>query len=127
MPGSMIDFVERYFVARDDRGVLEGLVNFGAWGEFNFIRSEKGVVRGNHYHKNTEEAFIILAGRLLVRAQRVVDGKLEGEVEEHLVEKGRVFLVHPMIFHSFTTLTDAEWINALSPRLDQRKPDIHRL
>ena len=123
----MIKFIDRYFSAPDQRGVIEGLINFGTWEELNYIRSDKGIIRGNHYHKHTLEAFIILSGKLKISLQKVINGQLDGEIEDYIVEKRQVFLINPLTLHVFNILEDSEWINVLSKRMDQNNPDIYRL
>ena len=123
----MYKFIERYFVSKDDRGVLEGLINSGEWQEVNYIQSENGVIRGNHYHKKTVEVFFILSGKLKVSLQKVVDGKLDGEIKELSISKGEVFMINPMTHHTFDIIEDSEWINMLSIKMNQETPDIHRI
>ena len=43
---------------------MTGLLDFGQWQEANLIRSDAGAVRGNHYHKYTTEAFVLLEGQI---------------------------------------------------------------
>ena len=56
----MIELVSKYFIHEDDRGRFEGLVNFGQWEEINIIKTKANTIRGNHYHKDIKELFIIL-------------------------------------------------------------------
>lgn len=123
----MLKIVERYFRTGDDRGALEGLVNFGEWRELNLVTSRAGAVRGNHYHLTTRELFIILDGEIRVAVQSVEDGRLVGPVEERTVRPGDVVLVEPLANHTFTIVRDARWINVLSSRIDPANPDIHRV
>jgi len=62
----MIKILEPYFLFEDERGFLKGLINFGNWHEINLIYSQANSIRGNHYHKETEEIFIILEGKIKV-------------------------------------------------------------
>jgi oxalate decarboxylase/phosphoglucose isomerase-like protein (cupin superfamily) len=122
----MLKLVARYFRARDDRGTLEGLVNFGDWREMNLVSSRAGSVRGDHYHRDTREIFIILDGEIRAAAQAVEDGRLVGPVEHLVVAPGDVVLVEPLTNHTFEVVQDARWINALSRRIDPTAPDILR-
>lgn len=123
----MIQFIDRYFISSDARGSIEGLINKGCWEELNYITSEKGSIRGNHYHKHTKEVFVILSGRILVSVQKISDGKLVGEKKTYYVGKGKVFLIEPMVNHIFIIEETAEWLNLLSCRIDEKQPDIYRL
>ena len=122
----MIEIVEGYFHFHDDRGCLHGLVNFGKWREFNLVSSIEDTVRGNHYHKNTTELFIILEGKIEVQVQRIVDSVLSGSIEKRIFIKEAVFMIKPMINHTFHILEPAKWINVLSHPIDEDNPDIHR-
>ncbi len=123
----MIKMIERYFQFEDERGKLEGLINIGNWKELNLISSDKDMTRGNHYHKNTLELFIILSGRINVVCQKIVNGQLASEMTEKEVKTGDVFLIEPYINHIFYVLEDSQWINALSIPIEQNNPDIYRI
>ena len=62
-----------YFTHSDPRGAITGLLNFGSWKEMNFITSIADTVRGRHYHKETEECFFILSGRIKVTFRKPID------------------------------------------------------
>lgn len=122
----MLKVIKRYFIHEDKRGTLEGLVNFEEWKEINLISSLAGVERGNHYHKETLELFIILEGEINVILEKVKDGKLIGNKTERIVKGGDVFLIDPFINHTFRVLDKAKWINVLSKKIDSEHPDIHQ-
>lgn len=122
----MLKLIKRYFMHTDKRGTLEGLVNFGEWKEINLISSLAGVERGNHYHKETLELFIILEGEINVILEKVKDGKLIGNKIEMIVKGGDVFLIDPFINHTFRVLDEAKWLNVLSKKIDSQNPDIHK-
>ncbi|HDZ85894.1 MAG TPA: hypothetical protein ENH35_05110 [Candidatus Moranbacteria bacterium] len=121
----MLYFIDRYFIHKDKRGSLEGLINFGQWREVNLIQSQTNIVRGNHYHKETIELFVILKGKILVRTQKVEDDNLAGPVCENIVQTGHVFMVEPYINHTFHIIKSSKWINILSKKIEKDNPDIH--
>lgn len=124
----MIERIERYFTASDERGSIEGLANFGEWEEINLIRSLAGTIRGNHYHKETIELFLILEGEILVSTCMVGQDNRPGEVtNKYYVKAGDVFLINPMVNHTFQVIMDSRWINLLSKKSDSQNPDIHCL
>jgi dTDP-4-dehydrorhamnose 3,5-epimerase-like enzyme len=123
----MIKFIESYFQHKDDRGSITGLVNFGQWEELNVIESEAGVTRGNHYHKYTQELFVILDGRIKISLQNVEDDKLIGEIKEYEVRQGDVFMIDVNTNHVFDILDKSRWINMLSIKTDKKLPDIVRV
>ena len=124
----MIIFLPNYFTKEDDRGKMIGLVNQGSWKELNFFSTKSNQNRGNHYHKKTDELFIILKGRIKIELTRVSDnGKLIGETKSVIIKKGDVFIIPKMIFHSFDIIEESNWINGLSIKMNNKAPDIFDL
>lgn len=123
----MIKFLKNDFSINDDRGSIKGLVNTGNWRELNFFETIANQKRGAHYHKLTDELFIILKGKIKIHLSRVSEeGKLVGEKEHHVVSKGDVFIIPKLTFHAFEILEDTKWINGLSVKFDDLKPDIYK-
>jgi len=122
----LLKFIGRYFSHKDNKGSLEGLVNFGEWREFNMVYSEEGSIRGNHFHKDTIELFMILGGEIEVQVQKVAGGLLVGESQKFLVQKGDVFMIEAEINHVFKVKKQSNWINVLSKAINKNKPDIHK-
>lgn len=121
----MLEIKARYFQNHDERGSIEGLINTGTWREINKISSVAGSIRGKHYHQRTRELFIILNGRIEVLLEKIENNVVVGAdcVE---VCAGDVFVIGPYIQHTFTVITDAVWLNALSEPFDQDDPDFFR-
>ena len=115
----MIEFIERYFSHEDHRGIIEGLINKGNWGEINFISSYANSIRGNHYHKDTIELFIILDGEIEVTLQKIKNNKVVGAAETTKVHGKDVFIINPMINHTFKIIKNSQWFNILSKPLEQ--------
>ena len=86
-----------------------------------FFSTKAGQVRGDHYHKNTDELFIILEGEIKII---VTDIKSE-KSKEVLVKEGDVFVIKRKIIHSFFIIKDTKWINGLSQKMDKENPDFH--
>ena len=124
----MIEFIPNYIEYSDKRGSFLGLINFGNWKEINIICSEADTVRGDHYHKNTDELFLILEGKIKITLQNVLDNKvLDNEKKTFDVQEGDVFLIKKNVNHIFETIEYSKWINVLSQKLNKDKPDIHRI
>ena len=124
----MIIFLPNYFTKEDARGKMIGLVNEGNWKELNFFSTKPNQIRGNHYHKKTDELFIILKGRIKVELNSVSDsGKLIGVTKSIIITKGDVFIIPKMIFHSFDIIEESNWINGLSLKMNNKAPDIFYL
>ena len=123
----MIEFIPNYIEYSDKRGSFLGLINFGNWKEINIICSEADSVRGDHYHKNTDELFLILEGKIKITLQKVLDNKvLDSEKKIFDVQEGDVFLIKNNVNHIFETIEYSKWINVLSQKLNIDNPDIHR-
>ena len=124
----MIEFISNYFEYSDERGSFHGLVNFGNWEEINIISSEAFTIRGNHYHKYTDELFIILEGRIKITLQNVLTNKKLGKKKKTFeVLKGDVFFIKKNVNHIFETIEFSKWINVLSMKTNKKKPDINRI
>ena len=124
----MIEFIPNYFEHSDKRGSFLGLINFGNWEEINFICSEAGTIRGNHYHENMDELFIILEGKIKIILQKVLGKKkLENKQKTFYVKEGDVFLIKKNVNHIFEIIEHSKWINVLSQKINKEKPDIHRI
>ena len=124
----MIEFITNYFKYSDERGSIDGLVNFGNWKEINIICSEAGTIRGNHYHKNIDELFLVLEGQIKITLQKVLGDKaLDNEKETFIVLEGDVFLIKKNVNHIFEIIEKSKWINVLPKRVNKLKPDIHRI
>ena len=124
----MIEFIPNYIEHSDKRGSFLGLINFGNWKEINFICSEAGTVRGNHYHVYTDELFFILEGKIKIILQKVLGKKkLENKQKTFYVKEGDVFLIKKNVNHIFEIIEHSKWINVLSQKINKEKPDIHRI
>jgi dTDP-4-dehydrorhamnose 3,5-epimerase-like enzyme len=120
----MIRFVQPYMDRSDSRGSMRGLLDFGRWEEANMFFSEANMVRGNHYHRATTEAFIMLEGRVEITLQRVEESEPVGEIRKVTAQAGDVFLIEPGTCHRFEILEPTKWINLLDRKLDPDAPDI---
>ena len=124
----MIEFINNYFNYSDERGSINGLVNFGNWKEINIISSDAGTIRGNHYHKDIDELFLVLEGKIRINLQKVLNNKvLDNEMKTFIVSEGDVFLIKKNVNHIFETIENSKWINVLSQKVNKDTPDIHRI
>ena len=60
-------------------------------------------------------------------AKRVVSEDKLSDEKKLMVREGDVFIVEPMVNHTFKVLCDSVWINVLSKRIDKDSPDIWRI
>ncbi len=116
--------IEKYFEHGDARGSIIGIINTGTWREANLISSDTGAVRGRHYHKLTEECFVILSGKILVQFRKPIPGESD-LTDEAIFLAGDVFIVNPLVEHTFEILETAQWINLLSVSMDGEHSDFY--
>ena len=124
----MIKIIKNYTSFNDKRGKMIGLLNVGNWQELNFFETEPNQIRGGHFHKFTDELFIILNGKIKVKSSKVdLNNQLVGRTINQIVTKGDVFIIPKLTHHTFEILEKSEWINALSLRMSDNDPDIHKI
>lgn len=124
MNSDLICRIDHYVQKKDFRGTFKGLINQGNWKEINFVTSLAGMVRGGHYHKKTEELFIMIEGKVTISAQLVLDTVRVGAIKEYAFQKGDVFKVHKMVCHTFKILQSSAWLNVLSIPFNEQEPDF---
>ena len=99
----MLEFIKVDFEFSDDRGVLKQLCHDG-WRQVNYLFTKKGVFRGNHYHKENQEAFYIIDGEIDLVLEK------DGKKEEYTVKTGDFFIIKPFAIHSMTFKKDTSMI-----------------
>ena len=103
----MIRKIDTDFNFKDARGELTQLVHTG-YEQFNVLESNKGVIRGGHYHKVSTEAFFVIRGSVEVGYYMLKDAPSEGndmpagaENEKKVTfNQGDFFEVTPFTVHS---------------------------
>ncbi len=100
----LIKTIKPDFLFSDERGTIVQLVHEG-YKQVNTVFTRKGAVRGNmHYHAENNELFYIVSGSVRLSAKK------DGLSEEHVFERGDMFLVEKGIRHSFEFLEDTQLI-----------------
>ena len=89
----MVDILNIDFSHNDDRGELVQLVH-GGYEQINILKSNKGVVRGGHYHKETHEAFYVVYGSV------IVDSCVDDKQDRQIFREGDFFCIPPYVLHS---------------------------
>lgn len=78
------------------------------FGQVYFITfSRKGIVRGNHYHKNWREWFAIVDGRTQVELEDVRTKKHQSFILDAENKEQTRLEIGPYIAHGFKSLTDS--------------------
>ena len=90
----MIKILRPDFVFEDERGSLVQLVREG-YRQINVVTSRAGVERGRHYHALNREGFYVVEGAFRVEA------KLGDRKETFRFVKGDMFIIEPMVVHTF--------------------------
>jgi dTDP-4-dehydrorhamnose 3,5-epimerase-like enzyme len=104
---SLIEFIIPDFEFKDDRGTLTQLFREG-WSQVNYITSDKGAIRGGHYHENNIELFYIISGKIKLTLRELTSDF----PEEYFLNEGDMFKIYSNISHSFEFLTSCQLISA---------------
>ena len=112
------------FRHEDERGCLTQLVHEG-YEQVNVLCSKKGAVRGNHYHKNTLEAFYILFGSVNL-TYRDVEQK-DGDYKK-MFSAGDFFSITPYTVHKMEFPEDCIMVQLYSRtvEIENGKKDIFK-
>lgn len=114
-------FIESYMNRMDARGEVIGIFREFPLAEINMIRTLAGHTRGNHYHKSTNEFFVVLSGRLHLNVMTLKNDLLfDGELSE-----GAKFIIEKNEIHTITAISDVVWINGLDVKFSGSNPDFH--
>ena len=102
-----MELIERMtpdFSFPDERGLLVQIAHDN-FRQVNAVFTKQGAVRGNfHYHKETDEVFFVLSGRV-----RVTAGK-DGRTQEAVFGAGEMFRIGAWVRHSFAYLEDTSLV-----------------
>jgi hypothetical protein len=89
----------------DDRGIIKDIIAHEPVDGITVIGSKKGVVRGNHYHKDTIQWVYLLSGKM----QSLT--RMEGEdVIVGIIDVGGLLKTVPMEEHALVALEDSEFL-----------------
>ena len=108
----------------DNRGIIKDILFREPVDAITLIQSKKGVVRGNHYHKDTTQWVYVLSGQLQSLTQK------ENEpVVEQIVDSGDLTVAEPMEKHTLVAVEDTEFfVFTKGPRGgDSYEDDTYRL
>lgn len=104
-------------IAKDDRGVIEELVN----GDFHIVlrtTQVKGSVRANHYHKRDSHIGYLVSGKLQYMTRSVEDES--APLKKYIIEPGQIFYTPPMLAHATVALEDSD-VLYFTPRSGKQK------
>ena len=120
--------VTRYARNADSRGVFAEIIKGDHVGQFAYLTSKPGEVRGNHYHHSKIERFIVVSGKAKFGFECVQTGArftiVAGE------EDGKIIETPPGFSHSIKNVGSSDlvvilWANEI---FDPNRPDtVHHL
>lgn len=99
----MLQIIKTDFHFEDERGTIDQLIHDG-YRQINVITSKKGVVRGGHYHKQNDEAFYVISGKLTVTVNE----------ETRTFSAGAFFGIEANDMHSFVFEEDTLLVSMYS-------------
>lgn len=89
----------------DERGTIMDILVNNPKDHATIIFTKKGSVRGNHYHKFSEQSDFILSGKMKLFTQK--DGE---NVKENILEKNTLVEMEKKEAHTFVALEDSLFI-----------------
>jgi dTDP-4-dehydrorhamnose 3,5-epimerase-like enzyme len=102
--GSLVEFITRKYNIK----------------QVNILFSFANTVRGNHYHKITEEFFYVIDGKVKVALRNIKTGK----TENFIVSSKESFTVTPYHYHTLEFLKDTQILSFYSKEFDINDTDI---
>jgi UDP-2-acetamido-2,6-beta-L-arabino-hexul-4-ose reductase len=109
----------------DDRGSLFEAVKNRNGGQTFFSTTRPGITRGNHYHFNKVERFLVVKGTAVIRIRRLLDDHVE---EFHVSGAAPVYVDMPTLHtHSITNIGDEELLTLFWSHeiFDPANPDTY--
>ena len=101
------------FIFSDERGKLVQLFDLSKWKEVNYITIKKGTIRGDHYHKKTNERFFIVNGEIKITLKKNIS-------RSYICKEGDIIHISPMVKHTLLALTDVKLISFLSEKFNSK-------
>ena len=117
-----IQFIDPEFIHEDGRGLLAQISSNRKWSQVNYIKSDIGAIRGNHYHPEFDEYFLITEGEGVL----VTRESDESKEDFIFLSKGQCTHTPKGEKHVFIAITDCTAIAMLTKKWDDCKnPIIH--
>lgn len=91
--------------------------------QVNILFSYANTIRGNHFHKETEEYFYIIKGKVNVTITNI-NSK---EKKIFNVESGDYFHVYPYNLHVLKFIEDTQIMSFYSKEFDPNHTDIYKI
>ena len=92
----------------DKRGKIIDIIDGEEFVHAGIVTFHPGAIRGNHYHKQTEQVNYILKGRIKYLFKDL--SKRDCKIEEVIMEKGDMIIDPPFGWHSQEALEESEML-----------------
>lgn len=109
----MLEKINVDFSYEDSRGFLVQLVHQG-YQQVNVLKSNRGTVRGGHYHRDTTEAFYVIFGSVEVDCYKSGEERIT-----HTFVEGDFFTVKPYEIHSMKFPEDCLMVQLYSKPVER--------
>ncbi len=94
----------------DNRGQLTEIIKSRHFGQIFISKSNKGVIRGNHYHNTKIEKFCVIEGKAVIRLRNIFSNDSEKINYYVSGDKIKIVDIPPGYTHSIENLSDGELI-----------------
>lgn len=114
--GTYLSYVDKdclYYeldIKTDNRGQLAEIIKSRHFGQIFISKSNKGVLRGNHYHNTKIEKFCVIQGKAVIRLRNIASGEAETITYYVSGDKIKVVDIPPGYTHSIENVSDGELI-----------------
>jgi len=90
---------------QDKRGKILDIFVKSPKDHCSIVTFNKGAIRGNHYHRKTDQFTFIINGKLLLSSQKIKkNGKLIGKKKEDILTKNCLVIHEKFHAHAFKAL-----------------------
>ncbi len=112
--------LKTFLVAKDSRGIIIRLIDFARIHKFRsalFIKSNKGAIRANHYHKNDIHFTCLISGKFKYFEKGLSD---RSRTRSRFINPGEIVISYPKTIHE-----DKNYVN--NARSGNRQNIFHSL
>jgi dTDP-4-dehydrorhamnose 3,5-epimerase-like enzyme len=95
-------------VYEDERGKIIDIVDGDEFVHAGIVTFKPGAIRGNHYHKQTEQVNYILKGKIRYFSRDL--SKENTKVKEDILEAGDMIIDPPLGWHSQEAIEESEML-----------------
>jgi len=89
----------------DERGSIWDYLTDETIHHVGFLISNKGAIRGKHYHKEQKQYTLVQSGKIQVTTKNLLDKN--SKIEKNLLEEMDMILFPPYCYHSIESIEDS--------------------